>query len=45
MLQNSFSDRVINEWNMLREEIIAENSSSGFKRKLDGHLRYVRGFV
>ena len=36
---------VINEWNTLSEDIIAENSLSGFKRKLDGHLRDVIGFI
>jgi len=29
---------------MLSEEIIAGNSLSGLKRKLDNHLRDVRGF-
>jgi len=38
-----FSNRIINEWNMLSEEIIAVNSLSGFKRKLDRHLRDVGG--
>jgi len=36
---------VTNHWNMLAEEIIAGNSLSGFKRKLDRHLRDVRGFI
>jgi len=40
-----FSNRVINEWNMLSEEIIAGNSLSGFKSKLDRHLRDARGFI
>jgi len=40
-----FSNRVINEWNTLSEEIIAGNSLCGFERKLDRHLRDVRGFV
>jgi len=40
-----FSNRLITEWNMLSEEIIAGNSLPGFKRKLDRHLRYVRGFI
>jgi len=30
---------------MLSEEIIAGNSLSGLKRKLDSHLRDVRGFL
>jgi len=40
-----FSNNVINKRNMLNEEIIAGNSLSGFKRKLDRHLRDVRGFI
>jgi len=40
-----FSNRVINKWNMLREETIAHNSLSSFKRQLDHHLRDDRGFI
>jgi len=40
-----FSNRVISEWNMASEEVIAGNSLSGFKRKLDRHMRYVSGFL
>ena len=36
-----FSNRLINELNMLSEETIAGNSLTGFKRKLDCHLRDV----
>jgi len=35
----------MNEWNMLSEETIAGNSLAVFKRKLDRHLRDVRGFT
>jgi len=42
-LQNSFS--AINEWNMLIEEIIAGNSLSGIKRKLDHHVRDVGIYI
>jgi len=35
----SFSNRVVNEWNILDEEIISGCSLAGFKWKLDGHLR------
>ena len=35
----SFSNRVVNEWNILDEEIILGCSLAGFKRKLDRHLR------
>jgi len=39
----SFSNRVVNEWNILDEEIISGCSLAGFKRKLDRHLRDKRG--
>jgi len=45
MLQYFFSSRVISEWNMLSEETIAGNSLSGFKTKLDRHLRDIREFL
>jgi len=34
----SFSNRVVNEWNILDEEIISGCSLAGFKRKLDRQL-------
>ena len=34
----SFSNRVVNEWNSLDEEIISGCSLAGFKWKLDRHL-------
>jgi len=37
--QFSFSKRAVNEWNILHQEISAGSSLSGFKRKLDRHLR------
>jgi len=39
----SFTNRVVNEWNTLDEEIILGCSLAGFKRKLDRHLRDKRG--
>jgi len=39
----SFSNRVVNEWNILDEEIISGCSLAGFRRKLDRHLRDKRG--
>ena len=39
----SFSNRVVNEWNILDEEIISGRSLAGFKRKLDRHLRDKKG--
>jgi len=35
----SFSNRAVNEWNILDDEIISGCSLAGFKWKLDGHLR------
>jgi len=34
----SFSNRVVNEWNILDEELILGCSLAGFKWKLDCHL-------
>lgn len=41
----SFSNRVINEWNMLDKKIIEGNSLNGFKKRLDRHLKEIRGFI
>jgi len=41
----SFSNRVVNEWNILDEEIISGCSLAGFKWKLDCHLRDKRGYI
>ena len=41
----SFSNRVVNEWNILDDEIISGCSLPGFKRKLDRHLRDKRGYI
>jgi len=41
----SFSNRMVNEWNILDEEIISGCSLAGFKRKLDRHLRDKRGYI
>jgi len=40
-----YSNRVVNEWNILDEEIISEFLLAGFKRKLDRHLRGKRGYT
>ena len=37
----SFSNRVINEWNGLSEEIIQSKSLAGFKKRIDYHLGYI----
>ena len=41
----SFSNRVVNEWNGLSEEIIHTKSLAGFKKRIDYHLRYIRVFI
>jgi len=41
----SFSNRVVNEWNELSEEIIQSKSLVGFKKRIDYHLGYIRGFI
>ena len=40
-----FSNRVVNEWNILDQEIISGCSLAGFKWKLDHHLRDKRGYI
>ena len=39
----SFSNRVINEWNGLSEEIIQSKSLAGFKKRIDYHLVHHQG--
>jgi len=41
----SFSNRVVNEWNILDEQIISGCPLAGFKRKLDRHLRDKTGYI
>jgi len=41
----SFSNWAVNEWNILGADIIEGNSLSGFKRKLDCHVRGIRGHI
>jgi ribonuclease P/MRP protein subunit RPP40 len=40
-----FSNRVINEWNNLTEDIIQCETINNFKNKIDRHLKYTRGFI
>jgi len=40
-----YSNRVVNEWNILDKEIISGCSLAGFKRKLDRHLRDKREYI
>ena len=39
-----FSNRVIDEWNRLSDDIIRSSSLNMFKTKLDHHLSQIRGF-
>ena len=38
-----FANRVCEEWNGLDDDVVAVGSVNAFKRKLDHHLRNVRG--
>ena len=40
-----FTNRVVDEWNKLTEDIVSCNSVNSFKNKLDQHLRFSRGFI
>ena len=40
----SFSQRVINKWNLLPDELLECATSNNFKKKLDLHLQHNRGF-
>jgi len=41
----SFSNRVVNNWNILDEEIISGCSLAGYKQELDRHLKDKRGYI
>ena len=41
----SFSQRIVNEWNLLTEHIVLSPSLNVFKAKLDVHLRENRGYT
>ena len=41
----SFSNTVVNEWDILDEEIISGCSLAGIKRKLDRHLKDKTGYT
>jgi len=43
--KHSFSNRVVDEWNMLNEEIIESSPLSAFIRKLNNHLCYSNGYM
>ena len=40
-----FTNRVVDEWNKLTDDIVLCNSVNSFKNKLDQHLRFSRGFI
>jgi ribonuclease P/MRP protein subunit RPP40 len=40
----SFSNRIVDEWNNLTEEIVQCQTVNNFKNKIDYHLRDIRGF-
>ena len=41
----SFSQRIVNEWNLLTEHVVLSPSLNVFKARLDVHLRDNRGFT
>jgi len=41
----SFSHRVVQEWNLLTEEIVQENSLDTFKGRLNHFLGHTRGLI
>src|SRR6266536_4378599 len=40
-----FTNRIIDEWNLLTEDIVSCNTVNSFKNKIDRHLRFSRGFI
>ena len=40
-----FANRVCEEWNGLDDDVVAVGSVNAFKRKLDHHLRNVKGYL
>ena len=43
--KNFFSQRVVNDWNILPETVINSSSINMFKNRLDCHLMFSRGFI
>ena len=41
---SSLANRVGDEWNGLDDDVVGVGSVNAFKRKLDHHLRNVRGY-
>ena len=39
-----FANRVCEEWNGLDDDVVGVGSVNAFKRKLDHHLKNVRGY-
>ena len=42
--KNFFSQRVVNDWNILPETVINSSSINMFKNRLDCHLMFSRGY-
>lgn len=40
-----FSNRIVDEWNLLTDDIMSCNTVEVFKVKLDHHLKFSRGFI
>ena len=41
----SFTNRIIDEWNLLSENVVSCNSVDSFKIKLDRYFKSCRGFI
>ena len=43
--KNIFSQRVVNDWNKLPETVINSTSINMFKKRLNCHLMFSRGYI
>src|SRR5260221_646351 len=41
----AFTNRIIDEWNRLNDEVVSSNTIDNFKIKLDYYLKNCRGFI
>ena len=43
--KNFFSQRIVNDWNILLETVIHSTSINMFKNRLDCHVMFSRGYI
>ena len=41
----ALTNRIIDEWNILNDEVVSSNTIDNFKIKLDYYLKNCRGFI